>query len=360
MTVTPEPKRDRGRAPRRTADEQIENEFGYHPTGDRIGAVHDEIRSTLRDVAMRFNRLLPESPRKTEAIGHLRTAMWAANSAVACYHDQDSTWDPDPGQDTRLNPQHQLAVDHIGWALAIISNVSEGDWSKQAPDWQRAAKRWVSSVYAPNMDRLPLFEVVGTLDLDELAKRAYEAYGKVVGGVNVAGHQLPAFEDTGQTVSAGWRAAVQVGLVEGYQFRDRQAAAEKRDDRGEPTITPEAAATAVFEAIGEASTCWENMKGTGIFDDQRAAQIGLDLMDKLGIPVPSGYRPRPDTQTVPYASTTEQPVVGARPLHLEPNTLHVGEEIKLHAQGEWPGETPNIEPEPVYRERHHDEPTGDE
>jgi hypothetical protein len=47
----------------------------------------------VRAVAHRFNDLLPESPRKTEAIGHLRTAMWAANSAVACYGD-DPEWNP--------------------------------------------------------------------------------------------------------------------------------------------------------------------------------------------------------------------------------------------------------------------------
>jgi hypothetical protein len=47
----------------------------------------------VRAVAHRLNDLLPECPRKTEAIGHLRTAMWAANSAVACYGD-DPEWNP--------------------------------------------------------------------------------------------------------------------------------------------------------------------------------------------------------------------------------------------------------------------------
>jgi hypothetical protein len=76
-----------------TTPETIDRELGFHPATDKTGPVHDEVRAMVRAVAHRLNDLLPECPRKTEAIGHLRTAMWAANSAVACYGD-DPEWNP--------------------------------------------------------------------------------------------------------------------------------------------------------------------------------------------------------------------------------------------------------------------------
>lgn len=39
--------------------------------------------------------------------------------------------------------------------------------------------------------------------------------------------------------------------------------------------------THVFESLGAASTCWESMEGTGVFDSDRAKQIGDDLMTYL-------------------------------------------------------------------------------
>ena len=76
-----------------TTPEAIDREFQYHSPSDKARPVHEEVREMVRAVAHRFNDLLPESPRKTEAIGYLRSAMWAANSAVACYGD-DPEWSP--------------------------------------------------------------------------------------------------------------------------------------------------------------------------------------------------------------------------------------------------------------------------
>ena len=49
--------------------------------------------------------------------------------------------------------------------------------------------------------------------------------------------------------------------------------------------------SAVFQAIGAASVCWENMEGTGIFESDRAKKIAEALLsvivDKLGIEVTS-------------------------------------------------------------------------
>jgi len=43
------------------------------------------------------------------------------------------------------------------------------------------------------------------------------------------------------------------------------------------------AAGAVFQAIGAASMCWSKVP-TGVFDDERAKEIGLALLDELEIP----------------------------------------------------------------------------
>lgn len=53
-----------------------------------------------------------------------------------------------------------------------------------------------------------------------------------------------------------------------FEFTERE---------GEP-LTLE---TAVFEAIGAASVCWENMTGTGVFQDGRARAIGETLVARI-------------------------------------------------------------------------------
>lgn len=39
--------------------------------------------------------------------------------------------------------------------------------------------------------------------------------------------------------------------------------------------------SAVFQALGAASTCWENLSGTGIFNDRRAVAIGRALLEEI-------------------------------------------------------------------------------
>lgn len=40
-----------------------------------------------------------------------------------------------------------------------------------------------------------------------------------------------------------------------------------------PTLT-----AAVYQAVGAASVCWENMSGTGVFDDVRAREVAERLL----------------------------------------------------------------------------------
>lgn len=39
--------------------------------------------------------------------------------------------------------------------------------------------------------------------------------------------------------------------------------------------------SAVFQALGAASTCWESLHGTGVFQSDRAKEIGEVLMAKI-------------------------------------------------------------------------------
>lgn len=38
---------------------------------------------------------------------------------------------------------------------------------------------------------------------------------------------------------------------------------------------------AIFQALGAASVCWENPGGAGIFESDRAKQVGDDLVERL-------------------------------------------------------------------------------
>lgn len=42
--------------------------------------------------------------------------------------------------------------------------------------------------------------------------------------------------------------------------------------------------SAVFQAIGAASACWEDISAAGVFDSERARQIGELLLDKIREP----------------------------------------------------------------------------
>lgn len=225
-----------GLAPKRwTTPEAIDREFGYHPATEKTGPVHNLVRELLRQLAHQLNDLLPECPRKTEAIGHLRTAMWAANSAVAAYGGDSPTWVP--------------AVQPTPWYLN---------------------------------DAMPWFKQVA--DPDAEAKRAYHAYGAVTEWKNHLGFPMPDWNDLGEKIQQAWRMAAATAFVRG---RDSVAADFQKPNRP----SDQEAAEAVFQAIGTASVCWEDMTGTGVFNDRLAAQVGNDLLVKLGFTPPEGYRP---------------------------------------------------------------------
>lgn len=45
--------------------------------------------------------------------------------------------------------------------------------------------------------------------LEDLARKAYTAYGQATGGKNYQGLPMPAFDDLGDTIQHAWKAAVQ-------------------------------------------------------------------------------------------------------------------------------------------------------
>lgn len=46
-------------------------------------------------------------------------------------------------------------------------------------------------------------------------------------------------------------------------------------------FTDEDSESAIFQAIGRASMCWEHLEGAGVFDDGTASQIGEELLAHL-------------------------------------------------------------------------------
>lgn len=47
----------------------------------------------------------------------------------------------------------------------------------------------------------------------------------------------------------------------------------------------------IFQALGAASTCWESLEGTGVFQSNRATEIGEDVLTTIRTgKVPEWYR----------------------------------------------------------------------
>lgn len=62
----------------------IENRFAFHPATEETGPKHDEVRNSLKRLALKFQRDLPDGRHKSMALTKLQEAMWAANAAIAC------------------------------------------------------------------------------------------------------------------------------------------------------------------------------------------------------------------------------------------------------------------------------------
>lgn len=74
-------------------------------------------------------------------------------------------------------------------------------------------------------------------------------------------------------------------IHEAYDGRVRVAFSKSGDDEVKGIIDMDfktkSLETAVYEAIGAASVCWENMSGTGIFQEDRARDIAEQLLHRI-------------------------------------------------------------------------------
>lgn len=55
--------------------------------------------------------------------------------------------------------------------------------------------------------------------------------------------------------------------------------------------------SAIYQALGAASVCWESMAGTGVFDDKRACEVAEALIQRLadfGLQTDGRVSPDPD------------------------------------------------------------------
>lgn len=83
------------------------------------------------------------------------------------------------------------------------------------------------------------------------------------------------------------------------QALERKILPTLKELREQGESDPEAAL--IFQALGAASTCWQDMTGTGIFDSDRAKRIGDELLYELRIlSEPEGSKPMELTDDAPF------------------------------------------------------------
>ena len=111
------------------------------------------------------------------------------------------------------------------------------------------------------LDALPVGSVVMCDDEHGVAKRVdadiYDGYDWLVVGS----------DEYRETHAMSW------ALPATVLYDPSAKPAPDPDDRAERNL--------VFQALGAASMCWENVSGAGVFDSTRASQIGDNLMSGL-------------------------------------------------------------------------------
>lgn len=61
--------------------------------------------------------------------------------------------------------------------------------------------------------------------------------------------------------------------------------------------------SAVFQALGAASACWDNLEGAGVFQSERARAIGEELLERIG----PGWPGQSWCRTHARVETTQEP-----------------------------------------------------
>lgn len=81
---------------------------------------------------------------------------------------------------------------------------------------------------------------------------------------------------------------------------------------GQVRPSDEDAVALVFQALGEASMCWENPDGAGVFQDVRAADIGRRLVQALGFEVPAGWERKVAPQDQAFVVVAQDSTLGVK------------------------------------------------
>lgn len=124
------------------------------------------------------------------------------------------------------------------------------------------------------------------------------------------------------------REEVKALVVAAQNGRAAAEVADKILSSVSPAFTDELE-TKVFEALGAASTCWESLEGTGVFDSDRAKDLGDELVAWI--------------RTQARLSQTE-PLLGlARTRHLI-NELSARCDLAVMDGQEWPSYRPAGDP----------------
>lgn len=161
----------------------------------------------------------------TEDGNHLAVSMRDDGYEVHYYgKDFDAGWTEFKSGRLPKTQDTDNAGDLLQTAWGVIANVSRGDWSTQSDEWRHAALRF--------RDRYHLW-------LDE----------------EVARHRR--------------RTAPENEVVP--------------NNTEEPLDDSATLRSYIFQAIGEASACWENLSGTGVYDVEHATKIANELCKNLGI-----------------------------------------------------------------------------
>ena len=81
-------------APQYLTAATLDDWFAYHPCGsEAVSNAHERIRQAARDFAGVVLEHVPGCPDRTVALRKVRSAMYAANAAIACNHPDNAKGD---------------------------------------------------------------------------------------------------------------------------------------------------------------------------------------------------------------------------------------------------------------------------
>ena len=75
----------------------------------------------------------------------------------------------------------------LSYALAIICNVSGGDWLKQSDEWRAAAEKWQAGYYALGKERVTLSSMIEVWNRVHVKDTGELGFGDLIEAIEQAG-----------------------------------------------------------------------------------------------------------------------------------------------------------------------------